>query len=263
MNSQKLLVLLEQMRLVYGKQEINLHTQYSYHSITWDNVLYYVLVNKSKETLKLRYADGHETVTKDHLIVRDSEIVTVHKITLGIKGEDHQTYPDMIYTSVEIKPLTEISKFVSAELECKDYINTNDKFDYLFCCDVNPEWKPYANIETRYSETGKTLNVYVTDKDGNSINTFLNSFYDEETQKIYTNSWSYANGLISRITKKVMGIPQKVIASRISDMENSLFVIKNIVKNCNPESDKSVEIILELNKCIDSLRTIQRKSDEL
>ena len=60
-----------------------------------------------------------------------------------------------------------------------------------------------------------------------------------------------------------MGIPQKVIASRISDMENSLFVIKNIVKNCNPESDKSVEIILELNKCIESLRTIQRKSDEL
>jgi hypothetical protein len=46
-------------------------------------------------------------------------------------------------------------------------------------------------------------------------------------------------------------------------MENSLFVIKNIVKNCNPESDKSVEIILELNKCIESLRTIQRKSDEL
>lgn len=263
MNSQKLLVLLEQMRLVYGKQEINLHTQYSMHSITWDYVVYYVLVNKSKETLSLRFEDGYEIVTKDHIIIRTSPVNTIHKLSLGIVGQYEFTEPNIVYTDIPLKPLTEISKFVSAELECKDYINTNDKFDYLFCCDVNPEWKPYANIETRYSETGKTLNVYVTDKDGNSINTFLNSFYDEETQKIYTNSWSYANGLISRITKKVMGIPQKVIASRISDMENSLFVIKNIVKNCNPESDKSVEIILELNKCIESLRTIQRKSDEL
>ena len=259
MNSQKLLVLLEQMRLVYGKQEINLHTQYSYHSITWDNVLYYVLVNKSKEILSLVFEDGSNITTKDHIIINTNPVKSIDKV--GLCVIDDKT--NITYTPITLKPLTELSKFVSAELECKDYINNKDKFDYLFCCDVNPEWQPYANIETRYSETGKTLNVYVTDKDGNSINTFLNSFYDEDTQKIYTNSWSYANGLISRINKKVMGIPQKVIASRISDMENSLFVIKNIVKNCNPESDKSVEIILELNKCIDSLRTIQRKSDEL
>ncbi len=261
MDSKKLLLLIDQLRLVYGKQEINMHQQYMYHRLTWNNVTFYMMVNKSKETLKVVFKDGFTLTTKDPLIVRTSEIESVQKLTLGVIGEYDNSSPEIVYTDVPLKDLTELSKIVQAELDCKDYINTNDNFNYLFCCKANPEWNEYVNIESRYSETGKTFNVYITNKEGLHINTLLNSSYDPETGMLYSNSWSYMTGMKAKIDKKIMGIPKLVIQNRISAMRDNLIIIKNIVNNTNPESVKCDDIISEMNSLIHTLRTIQNRQE--
>ena len=261
MDKTKFFMLLEQLRIVYTKHDINLSLQYLYQYAKYKGKKFYLLVNKSKETLKVTFADGVEFVTNDTLIVRDCEILSVYKLTLNIRGKDQASYPEIVYNVVNVKPLTPVSKVIQSELDCEEYINTNDKFDYLYCCKINPELLEYINVESRFSESGKTFNVYISQSDGQHLNTFLCSDYDPETGMIYGNSWSYLVSLLSKINNKLIGIPKHVIHQRLAGMRDSVRIIKNIVDNCKPEHVNSELIIQELQSFIVVLRAITDKDN--
>lgn len=211
---------------------------------------YQIIVNKGKRLVRFIDHNNNKNESTANFIIfeNDKELiknVAIKKFSTNIVDEVHNVYE--YWDDKELKLIENQRTLTLFLYQMKNY-EMSDKHDFVFEIDLTKDekYKPFLDINSDLEIINRDRIVYVY-KDGERFgNALLSSFYDSETQIIYTNciistlqSLNNILGMIPNTTAK-----KSLVENKASKFTNELIQFieeaENLLSNAEFIKDKNL-----------------------